>query len=697
MQRINDRYIGIVLGKKESDLRVVKVQDVILARSSTLEHFPYQVIVPKVRDIVHLQFGIMQEVGPLLLVTDKGSETVGFDRNGQRAAFGSIKIHAMAKFLEADAQVCGQIDRRVHDVGRSGNRQVTTHDCRNLHQKPSKCCDFHYSLNRIFYICPYQPRVIFGYCYNEPMAKTKTNPYRGLVAYQIYPRSFKDSNGDGVGDIQGIIEKLDYLQWLGVDVIWLSPFYKSPMADFGYDVADYTAVDPLFGTMQDFNRLIDAAHQKGIKVLIDFVVNHTSDHHPWFRQSKRSKTNSKRNWYVWRDAKPDGSPPNDWLSLFGGSAWEWDAATRQYYLHSYLRQQPDLNWHNPEVRQAMFDAVKFWLNKGVDGFRLDAVYWIAKDERYRDDPPNPTYDAVHDDPYNSLRHTHSRRERHLFPYLSELAKVIRGYPGKFVVAEAYPEHKHDIAAYEEFYDNIDPSLLSPFNFEAIAMPWEAEVYKDYIDAFQAALDARDMPVYVLGNHDTSRVASRVGRRAARTAAMLQLTLPGMPFIYYGEELGLSDTHIPKTKVQDPFEKNVPGFGLGRDPERTPMPWTAEKHAGFSAQEPWLPLNKDYKKVNVAWQQTKGDSFLSLYRRLLHLRRSMDVLKFGDYQPLEMANKQLYGYRRTHDGESVTILLNFSSKHQKIEQRGKLLVSTHSLWLLEDTELRPHEGRVIAEA
>lgn len=528
------------------------------------------------------------------------------------------------------------------------------------------------------------------------MTKTNSNPYLGLVAYQIYPRSFKDSDGDGVGDIPGIIEKLDYLENLGVDAIWLTPFYKSPMADFGYDVADYKSVDPLFGTMQDFNELINRAHQRGIKVIIDLVLNHTSDHHPWFRESKRSRLSKKRDWYVWRDAKPDGSAPNNWLSVFGGSAWEWDAGTRQYYLHTFLKQQPDLNWHNPEVRAALFDIIRFWLNKGVDVFRLDAVYWIAKDEHLRDDPLNPDYIEGKDEAYNALLHANSRHERHLFPFLRQLTEVVGEYPNRFILCEAYPTQL-DVEGYDEFYDKVNAKLLSPFNFEAITLPWNAREYKKYFDEFQASLGRQDIPVYVLGNHDKPRIASRIGRDAARTAAMLQMMLPGLPFIYNGDELGMTDGRIPKSKIQDPWEKNLPGMGMGRDPQRTPMPWSAGKYAGFSTIEPWLPINSDYKKINVAEQESRHDSMLNLYAQLLRLRRNSEILKFGDYEPVEFDNKDIYAFRRTYHGASVIVLLNFSNRHHKIAVPGSLIASTHSHWLLDHGELRPHEGRIFVES
>ena len=353
---------------------------------------------------------------------------------------------------------------------------------------------------------------------------------RNCVAYQIYPRSFKDSNDDGIGDLPGITEKLDYLNdgsenSLGIGAIWISPFFPSPMRDFGYDVSDYCGVDPTFGTLDDFDRLVREAHLRNIKVIIDFVPNHTSDQHPWFIKSCSSLDNIKRDWYIWKDPKPDGGPPNNWRSVFGGSAWAFDARTRQYYLHSFLKEQPDLNWFNPMVKEAMKNVLRFWFHRGADGIRVDAVEFLAKDELFRNDPPNPDFKEGKSDPYSAVLHAFSKNQPKLFGILNELTAVMSEYPDRFMVTEVYPEEREKAAEYVKFYRNCDNTKTSPFNFEALSLPWQANTYKKFIDKFQSALEPEDLPIYVLGNHDRSRLASRIGREQSRVAAMMLLSLP----------------------------------------------------------------------------------------------------------------------------------------------------------------------------
>lgn len=347
--------------------------------------------------------------------------------------------------------------------------------------------------------------------------------------YQIYPRSFYDSNGDGIGDLPGIIEKLDYLAGtpdsLNVNTIWLSPFYPSPMADFGYDISDYCDVDATFGTLDDFKQLVTEAHKRNLKVLIDFVPNHTSDQHPWFVESKKSRDNPKQDWYVWKDPGPDGSLPNNWLSTFGGSAWEFDQARGQYYLHSFLKEQPDLNWDNPEVRNAMKDAVRFWLDLGIDGLRVDAVLYVSKDPEFRDDPLNPNPENWE---YATLLHKHSRRGPKLYVYLHELAETVKSYGDRFMITEAYFDVHGNINNYLDFYNNLDPNVCAPFNFEGIHMDWEAEQFQSLVDAVQGALASSHEPIYCLGNHDQPRIASRIGKPESKAALVMLLTLPGMP-------------------------------------------------------------------------------------------------------------------------------------------------------------------------
>ncbi len=545
------------------------------------------------------------------------------------------------------------------------------------------------------------------------MATDRKFPYfRGRVVYQIYPRSFQDSNGDGVGDIPGIIERLDYLcdgrpasaSSLGIGMIWLSPFYPSPMADFGYDIADYCDVHPLFGTLDDFKRLVAESHRRGLKMMIDFVPNHSSDQHAWFKESRSSRNNPNRDWYIWRDANMDGGPPNNWLSVFGGSAWEYDLASGQYYLHSFLKEQPDLNWESPGLRAAMLDAIRFWLKLGVDGIRVDAVDWMAKDLKFRDNPPNPRYVKGRDDPYHAYERRYSQSGPHLYKYLRAMAEVVRdNSTDGFMVTENYPDRKNVITEYIKLYQNYLTSVSAPFNFEGMYLPWSAADYKGFIDAYEAALEPEHLPVYVLGNHDNPRLATRVGPKAARTAALMQLTLPGTAFVYYGDEIGMLDVNIPESRVQDPFEKRVPGLGLGRDPERTPMQWSSAPRAGFSRVEPWLPVPKAARSHNVEAQLRNPASTLQLYRKLIHLRNTSPILQYGRYRPLETHHPDVYGYLREYGGHELAIVLNFTSSDATIHTNlgpGLLLYSAQlyresGLIDLSEATLPPNEGYVVA--
>lgn len=521
--------------------------------------------------------------------------------------------------------------------------------------------------------------------------------------YHIYPRSFLDTNGDGIGDLKGVIEKLDYLAGkpdsLGVNAIWLSPFYPSPMADFGYDVCDYKDVDSIFGKMADFDRLVEEAHNRGIRVIIDFVPNHTSSEHPWFEESRSSKDNPKRDWYIWRDPR-DGAEPNNWVSNFGGSAWELDKTTGQYYLHTFLKEQPDLNWDNPKVRQAMKDNMRFWLDKGVDGFRVDAVSWLSKDKQLRDEPLNPHYREGIDDPYKRLLHTFSAEGDNLFRYLNEMVEVCTRYGERFMITESYPETDDEISHYIKYYDMLEYAVCAPFNFECITFPWDASTYRGFIDLFQEALLPGQPPIYNMGNHDKSRLATRIGRSAARTAAMLLLTLPGIPFIYYGDEIGMLDTKIAPSQFKDPFAKE----GASRDPERTPMQWTPDKNAGFTEGEPWLPVADDHTRHNVESQSKDPRSFLSLYKALLKTRRGSDALKHGSYRSLDLG-KDVFGFVREFDLERYTIILNFSSEEKIINSRaikGKVILSSMMDYeepphMKNELLLRPNEGLILVAA
>jgi alpha-glucosidase len=485
-----------------------------------------------------------------------------------------------------------------------------------------------------------------------------------------------DASGDGVGDLAGITEKLDYLAWLGVDALWLSPIFASPMVDFGYDVSDYTDVDPLFGTLEDFETLLREAHRRGQKVILDYVPNHTSSEHPWFLESRSSRENPKRDWYLWQDPAPDGGPPNNWQSVFGGGAWEWDAATQQYYYHAYLREQPDLNWRNPEVREAMMDVLRFWLEQGVDGFRVDALRQLLKDERLRDNPPNPDHHAR--SPYDALLPVYSTDRPEVHEAVREMRSVLEEYGDRLLIGELYLP----IDRLVTYYGENNSGVHLPFNFHLISIPWNAREIATLISSYEAALPRGGWPTWVLGNHDRSRIASRVGAAQARVAAMLLLTLRGTPTVYYGDELGMHDVGIPPERVQDPFEKNIPGRGLGRDPARTPMQWDASPKAGFCPPdvEPWLPVADDYRTYNVATQREDPASMLNLHRRLLALRRSEPTLALGSYEPVETTG-DLLAYVRERDGRRFLIVLNLghnptSFDSEGPEIRGRLVLSTH---------------------
>ena len=513
----------------------------------------------------------------------------------------------------------------------------------------------------------------------------------GLVVYQIYCRSFKDSNGDGVGDLGGVLSQLDYLKELGITAIWLSPIYPSPNVDFGYDISDYYEVDPEYGTLDQLDELIAEAHQRGIKVMLDIVINHTSDQHQWFKESRSSRDNPKRDWYVWEEPGPDGAPPNNWLSVFGGSAWELDPKTDQYYLHSFAKAQPDLNWHEPAVREAIKDVARFWLDRGIDGLRVDAANWIAEDPKLRNDPVNPNFRSDRDSAYDSLRHRRSRDMRQVYAYLNELAAVMTEYDDRFMIIEARSDLPLNIEVYTDFYNHIEPTAVAPFNFTFLYLPWEARIFRWFVDGFQAGLGPNHTPVYVYGNHDDARLASRYGQEAARAAALIQLTLPGAAVIYYGEELGMENVSIPATAVKDIFEKTMPD--KGRDPFRTPMQWSDQPHAGFSSSQPWLPLG-DYLALNVEQAKKDRDSLLNLYQKLLSLRAQSTAIKHGTYQPLDINHPDFFGFERETDDEKLAILVNFSdSETIALDVNGEQLLST-SVKAKDNQVLQPLEAKLI---
>jgi alpha-glucosidase len=535
------------------------------------------------------------------------------------------------------------------------------------------------------------------------MQQTDPRWWQTGVVYEIYPRSFADADGDGTGDLAGIASKLDYLAWLGVDAIWIAPFYPSPMKDFGYDVADYRNVDPLFGSLADFDALLAGAHDRGLRVLIDYVPNHTSDRHPWFAESRSSRTSPKREWYVWRDAKPDGGPPNNWISMFGGPSWEWDETTGQYYLHTFLREQPDLNWRNPETREAMFDVARWWLDRGVDGFRIDVAPMVMKDPELRDNPPNPSPTAS-DVARLGEWITQLHDNDHAHPDMHELYRSFRtlldSYPGDRVsIGEL---HHPDYDVWARYYGERQDEIHVPFNFHLTYAAWNADAVRAAIEGVQGSLPPGAWASWVLGNHDHPRFASpsRAGRDQAKVGMLLLLTLRGSPTIYYGEEIGMVDVPVATEDARDPVERREPG--RGRDPERTPMQWDAGPNAGFAPADatPWLPLAPDADRVNVAEQAEDPDSLLTLTRRLLRMRREHPVLRVGDFEPFGRTPDGTYAFRRVSGDGLLTVVLNLTDEPRAIPDvgPGRVLIGTgrdrEGASVDATVELGPNEALVV---
>ena len=484
---------------------------------------------------------------------------------------------------------------------------------------------------------------------------------RGII-YQIYPRSFQDSNGDGIGDLPGVTARLDYLASLGVEAVWLSPVFKSPMKDFGYDVADYVDIDPIFGTLQDFDELVREAHARGLRIMLDLVPNHSSDQHPWFQEARASRDNPKRDWYIWRDPAPDGGPPNNWLSFFGGRAWTLDETTLQYYLHQFLPEQPELNWANPEVREAMLNVMRFWLERGVDGFRVDVIWLLGKHGEFLDEPENPNW-REGDFERGKLQHVHTEDLPETHAYIREMRAVLDAYstPGRerMMVGEIYLPLEKLVT----YYGRGDECHL-PFNFLLLTLgEWNARAVRELADRYDAACREYDgWPNWVLGNHDQHRFRSRVGDAQFRVAQMLLLTLRGTPTVYYGDEIGMRNVVIPPERAQDPAglrQQDTPA--ASRDPERTPMQWDASPHAGFSSAEPWLPVADDYGAVNVAAQEHDAASDLTYFRALTTLRNDLPALHAGEYIPLDTDAPDVFAFLRSHAGERVLVVLNFGAE------------------------------------
>jgi alpha-glucosidase len=517
--------------------------------------------------------------------------------------------------------------------------------------------------------------------------------HNGPTVYQIYPRSFKATDGSPEGTIAGITEQLPYLKGeddsLGVDAIWLTPFYRSRMVDGGYDVTSYREVNPRFGSLEDVKILIAEAHKRELKVMVDFVPNHMSTDSEWYKESSASRNNPKSGWFIYRDAKPDGALPNNWPSEFRTrtlnettgvydmefrSVWSYVPERDQYSMCTFSEAQADLNWHNPEVREAMKDEMRFLLNLGVDGFRVDMVTHIGKHPDIPDEPLNPDYKPTDTDPNHRFLSRYRNGDPSLYTYMQEMVAVLKEYDGRFMVTEDYIGGDDPVPDYLEYYNNVDPKYSAPFSFQnfEFMMSRTAPAYKKFYDKYLGAMAPDFVPTSVLGNHDQSRIVSRIGRDAARAAAVMQLTLPGMPFIYYGEELGMEDVDIPLDKIDDPYD--------GRDPERTPMLWTPGKNAGFTdGDETWLPLSPNASNKNVQSQLTNPHSFLSLYRRLIRLRHDSPALRIGAYIPHDTGHETVFGYSREHGSERLMTLINFSGKlavASTSEQSRAIVISSH---------------------
>jgi alpha-glucosidase len=536
------------------------------------------------------------------------------------------------------------------------------------------------------------------------MTQSTTNPlwWQHGIIYQIYPRSFADSSGDGIGDLNGITARLDYLADLGIDAIWLSPIYPSPDVDFGYDVSDYCAIDPRYGTLADFDRLVSAAHARGIRIVLDLVLNHTSDQHPWFQQSRQSRDNPYRDWYIWASPRTGGKPPNNWQSVFGGDGWEYDPATGQSYFHMFYKQQPDLNWHNPAVRRAVLDVFRFWLDRGVDGFRLDVFNVYFKNAGLKNNPsifPLPVYG------FAGQRHVNDCDQPEMIPLLQEIRQLLDSYPERYMVGETFLSTGQKAAAY------IGPDRLhAAFNFELLYARFNPRRFADIVRRWEHALGPTDWPSYVLNNHDITRSATRFRALLGspeddarlKVAAAMLLTLRGTPFIYYGEEIGMRDIPIrSRSEVRDPIGKRLWPFYKGRDGCRSPMQWDSSANAGFTppGAAPWLPVHANHAQRNVTTQSADPRSLLNFYRRLIALRRANPALQDGLFQPITFGTNYLFAYLRQNQQQTLLVALNFSGRRMRLVLGSHLARASASLLLSTHRETLPplHRGSMLTLA
>jgi alpha-glucosidase len=521
--------------------------------------------------------------------------------------------------------------------------------------------------------------------------------WRDGIIYQIYPRSFADSNGDGIGDLDGITAHLDYLQDLGIDAIWLSPIYPSPDIDFGYDVSNYLDVDPRFGTLESFDRLTKEVHARGLRIILDLVLNHTSDQHPWFVESRKSPDNPFRDYYLWRDPKPNGDPPNNWLSIFGGAGWEPDPTTGQLYFHMFTKEQPDVNWRNPAVRQYMVDVFKFWFNRGVDGFRLDVFNAYYKNEALADNPMMPfNLDPKLLVPFFRMNHVNDIDQAEMIPLLNDIRAVADSYGETYIVGETFIGEAEIAVRYIG-----DDKLHAAFNFKYLRSSWWARAFYQAILHWEKLLPEGAWPNYVLNNHDVNRSATRYARGEdddrLKVAAAMLLTMRGTPFLYYGEEIGMRDVNLAHDQIMDPVGRRFWPFFKGRDGCRAPMQWSAAPNAGFSplGVETWLPVHPDFKTRNVMEQQADPDSLLNWYKRLVGARKTHPALRTGAFIPVTDGTNFILSYLRQADAETLLVALNFSSRRQQLVlgrefsgRKWELLLSNKR------TSMIPVEGALI---
>ncbi|MGH3475679.1 MAG: alpha-amylase family glycosyl hydrolase [Nocardioidaceae bacterium] len=525
------------------------------------------------------------------------------------------------------------------------------------------------------------------------------------MIYHIYPRSFADGNGDGLGDLTGILDHLDYVADLGVDAIYLNPLYRSPMADFGYDISNHVNVDPTFGTLADLDRLIAAAHRLGLRVILDFVPNHTSDRHPWFVGSRSSRADSRRDWYYWRDPAPDGGPPNNWVSAFGGPAWTLDPSTGQYYLHTFLPEQPDLNWRNPDVEYAMHDVARFWLDRGVDGFRIDVANFVMKDPLLRDNPPASDRPSAYRPlgAYDTQLHLYDKNHPDTHAVYRRLRTLLDDYPGdRIALGEIHvfdwPDWRTEFARYHG--EQLD-ELHLPIDQSLIGLPWSASHYARNVGEICASLPHGAWPCLMLGSHDETRIAARLDPQRARAALVILLTLPATPILYFGDELGMTGAKVPPHQALDPWAAQTPDGTLGRDPQRSPMQWTAGDNAGFCPPDvdPWLPIGDDTNTANVAGQQRDPGSMLNLTRRLLRLRAENTTLSRGELVLRSDAPDDVLMYERRHKGRRLLVAVNFTAASVKVHLDGPADIlaatSTRSQGSTnDDLALLPHEAVLV---